>query len=174
MMSRTNEVSFWTSKLRVINLWALGKLFTVGNHTGCLPLCLGSRTAQYHWQDGFVAAWKMWVKISALCYQVNNLNSSQTSNDRSSTDCQGLWHALVSHLKVNSSAWFSDFKRGVGLAATITPQVVYLRQLETKVCCRDYIPFVKGFNLVLNYTNENIKSTWTLMHRIFDKWRTNQ
>lgn len=96
-MPRTNEVSFWTNiQTQGHNLWELGRLFTVENHPGCLPLCLGRRAAQNHWQESFVAAWKTWVKIAALCYRVNNLNSSQTYNDRSPSDCQGPWHALSS------------------------------------------------------------------------------
>lgn len=152
IMLRTNEVSFWTNiQTQGHKSGRVRKVIPCGKSLWLRAPCSGSTTARFHRQGSAAAAWKKRGKTSALCYQINNLNSSQTYNDRCSTDCQGPWHVLVSHLKVNSSAWLSDFRRGIRLAPLLLPRWFSGGNWRQQTCYQDYIPFVKGFNLVFKY-----------------------
>lgn len=151
IMLRTKEVSFWTNiqtqghksggvREGIPCGQSLAAFSALRAHGCTIPLagqCCSSLQKER--------------ETSALCYQINNLNSSQTYNDRCSTDCQGPWHVLVSHLKVNSSAWLSDFRRGIRLAPLLLPRWFSGGNWRQQTCYQDYIPLVKGFNLVFKY-----------------------
>lgn len=95
VMPRTNEVSFWTNiQTQGHKSARVRKVIHCGESHWLLASVLREQDRTIPLAREFWSSLENVSKIAALCYQVNNLNASQTYNDRSSTDCQGPWHAL--------------------------------------------------------------------------------